>query len=75
MKIFKFYDFKTKEDIVVIIKNKYSNIFNNILNKMEPRNIFMFYTFFKEEFNSIDNENKRMFFEKYLEKINVFYDW
>lgn len=75
LKIFKFYDFKTKEDIVVIIKNKYSNIFNNILNKIEPRNIFMFYTFFKEEFNSIDNENKRMFFEKYLEKINVFYDW
>ncbi|MFA7742933.1 hypothetical protein [Mycoplasmopsis synoviae] len=75
LKIFKFYDFKTKEDIVVIIKNKYSNIFNNILNKMEPRYIFMFYTFFKEEFNSIDNENKRIFFEKYLEKINVFYDW
>ncbi|WP_391517090.1 hypothetical protein [Mycoplasmoides gallisepticum] len=75
LKIFKFYDFKTKEDIVVIIKNKYSNIFNNILNKMEPRYIFMFYTFLKKNSILLIMRIKECFLKKYLEKINVFYDW
>ncbi|WP_350267178.1 hypothetical protein ABOD99_01400 [Mycoplasmoides gallisepticum] len=72
LKIFKFYDFKTKEDIVVIIKNKYSNIFNNILNKMEPRYIFMFYTFLKKNSILLIMRIKECFLKKYLEKINVF---